>query len=190
VFDLVRQYPKRMVQFYWINPTDKNIIEKINDAYTEYHFKGLKLHQCITKFDINSENMREIVKWAEEKEMPIFIHLCSKKDAIAMIELTKNHKDVNFIIGHLIGLEIFVESVLNQPNVFFDISCYQIVSEAKIKLAIEKLGYDRIIMGSDTPYGKENLKEIISLVHRLNLPDYEKEMILGGNLQNIVKINL
>jgi uncharacterized protein len=189
VFDLVRQYPNRMIQFYWANPEDNNVIEKLNEAYIKYHYRGLKLHQCITNFDIKSESMNAIVKWAEEKEMPVFIHLCSKKDVIAMVEFIRTHENVNFIIGHLIGLEIFIDCPPKQPNVFFDISCYQIVSEAKIKLALEMFGHERIVMGSDTPYGEENLKEIISLVQKLNLSDSEKEMILGGNLQKILKID-
>jgi len=189
VYDLVRQYPNRMIQFYWVNPKDNNVIEKLNDAYIKYHYKGLKLHQCITNFDIKSESMREIVKWAEEKDMPVFVHLCSKKDVIAMVDFIKNHENVNFIIAHLIGLELFIDCLPKQPNVFFDISCYQIVSEAKIKLAIERFGHERIVMGSDTPYGEENLKEIISLVNKLNLTDSDKEMILGGNLQKILKID-
>lgn len=188
VFNLVRQYPNRIIQFYWVNPKVRNVIEKINDSYKKYNFRGLKIHQCITRFDIKSENMQAIVEWAEDKEMPIFIHLYSKKDAIAMVKFAKNHEKVNFIIGHLIGLEVFIDLGLRQSNLFFDISCYQIISEAKIKLAIEKFGYERIIMGSDTPYGKENLKQIISLVHNLNLSDLEKEMILGGNLQRLLRI--
>lgn len=188
VYDLVRQYPNRIIQFYWVNPGEKNIIEKINSCYDKYNFRGLKLHQGITKVDLKSENMQAIAKWAEEKEMPIFIHLCSKKDAIAMVKFANCHKKVNFIIGHLIGLEVFIEAGLEQSNVLFDISCHEIVPERKIKLAIEKFGHERIIMGSDTPYGKDNLKQIIACIHRLNLSDSEKDLILGGNLQRLLKI--
>lgn len=188
VFDLVRQYPNRIIQFYWVNPEGKNVIEKINSYYKKYNFRGLKLHQGITKVDLKSENMHAIAKWAEEKEMPIFIHLCSKKDAKAMVEFANRHKRVNFIIGHLIGLEVFIEAGLEQSNVLFDISCYQIVPEIKIKLAIEKFGYERIIMGSDTPYGKDNLKQIIARVQGLDLSDSERNLILGGNLQKLLNL--
>lgn len=118
VFDLVRQYLNRIIQFYWVNPEEKNVIEKINSHYNKYNFRGLKLHQGITKVNFKSENMQAIAKWAEEKEMPIFIHLCSKKDAVAMVEFVKCHKRVNFIIAHLIGLEVFIDADFEQSNVF------------------------------------------------------------------------
>lgn len=44
-------------------------------------------------------------------------------------------------------------------------------------------------MGSDAPYGNDNLKQIIARVLRLNLSDSEKDLILGGNLQKLLKIN-
>ena len=106
-----------------------------------------------------------------------------------MVEFVNCHKRVNFIIAHLIGLEVFIDAGFEQSNVFFDISCYQIVSEIKIKLALEKFGHEKIIMGSDTPYGKDNLKQIIDRVLRLSLSDSEKDLILGGNLQKLLKIN-
>lgn len=188
VYNLVKQQPNRIIQFYWINPCENNIIDKLNIAYENYNFKGIKLHQCIHKFDLKNDYMSEISDWAREKDMPIFIHLRTKKDAFAMVELIKKHPNTKFIIAHLIGLEVFINSRIDFSNVYFDTSCPQIVSKYKIALSIEKFGAEKIVMGSDTPNGKENLKSIISTIQELGLSDMQKELILGKNMQNLLKL--
>ncbi|MBC2582258.1 amidohydrolase family protein [Clostridium sp. DJ247] len=187
-YNLVKQHTDRMIQFYWVNPCEKDIINKIDVNYKKYKFKGIKLHQCITKFDLREGYMHEISEWAGQKGMPIFIHLCTKKDAFDMVELIRKHKNTKFIIAHLIGLEVFIDAKIDASNVFFDISCPQIVTKNKIVLAIEKFGAERIIMGSDTPYGRDNLRNAIYRIQELELSDLQKELILGKNIQQLLKI--
>ncbi|MGE5396048.1 MAG: hypothetical protein ACM3MK_00780, partial [Chitinophagales bacterium] len=45
VFDLVKQYPDRIIQFYWVDPNEKNALEKLDSCYKRFNFKGLKIHQ-------------------------------------------------------------------------------------------------------------------------------------------------
>ncbi|WP_026884934.1 amidohydrolase family protein [Clostridium akagii] len=188
VYNLVKQQPDRIIQFYWVNPCEKNIIDKINVNYKNYNFKGIKLHQCINKFDLKEGYMNEISEWAREKEMPIFIHLCTKKDTFDMVELIKKHTNTKFIIAHLIGLQVFINSQIDISNIYFDISCPQIVPKNKIVPAIEKFGAEKIIMGSDTPNGRENLKNAITNIQELGLSDIQKELILGKNMQKLLRI--
>jgi predicted TIM-barrel fold metal-dependent hydrolase len=44
------------------------------------------------------------------------------------------------------------------------------------------------VLGSDTPFGKDNLKKNIQRVNRLNIPAEEKDLILGKNMQKLLKI--
>jgi predicted TIM-barrel fold metal-dependent hydrolase len=188
VYNLVKQYPDRIIQFYWIDPAEKNILTKLDEKYKLYNFKGIKLHQCINKFNLKESYMHEIAQWAGIKGLPIFIHLTSKKDVVNMIQLISQHKNTNFIIGHLIGLEVFIESNVVFPNVFFDISCPQLVPKTKILSCIRKFGAEKVIMGSDTPYGKNNLSSVISNVQNLSLTSHEKDLILGDNMRELLKL--
>lgn len=189
VFSLVRQAPQRIFQFFWVNPNDKNVVDKIEDKYALWNFKGIKLHQCWHKFSLQNENIGPIIKWAENKGLPVFIHLASRQDALDMVRLVNRHSDACFIIAHMIGMEVFSQAELQNKNVYFDMSGGQLIPQKKLLIAIEKFGAEKILMGTDTPYGIDNLKNAIARVHDLPLSEEEKRSILGGNLQRILGLN-
>jgi len=53
--------------------------------------------------------------------------------------------------------------------------------------AIEHFGANRIILGSDTPYGENNLKLNIERVKILNIPSEQRDLILGGNIKKLLE---
>ena len=59
-----------------------------------------------------------------------------------------------------------------------------------MKYAIDNLGADRIMLGSDTPWDKGSLENNIARIGRLNIDSTEKERILGGNIADILKLKL
>ena len=59
-----------------------------------------------------------------------------------------------------------------------------------MKYAIDNLGADRIMLGSDTPWDKGSLENNIARISRLNIDSTEKERILGGNIADILKLKL
>lgn len=186
VFSLVKQAPHRIFQFYWVNPNDKNVRDKIEDRYNQWSFKGIKLHQCWHKFSLQEESIGQIVRWAANKELPVFIHIGSQQDAVDMVQLINKHQDTCFIIAHMIGMEVFSRVELQNKNVYFDLSGGQLIPQQKMLTAIDKFGPGKILMGTDTPYGIENLKNTIARINALSLSKDEKNMILGGNFQKIL----
>jgi len=59
-----------------------------------------------------------------------------------------------------------------------------------LKYAIDNLGADRIMLGSDTPWDKDSLENNIARINRLNINSTEKERILGENTMDILKLKL
>lgn len=180
------KYPDRIIQSYWVNPCSDSFIENLYKKYDLWKFQSLKLHQCFHNFKTDSVELHNIAKFAEEKKLPIFIHLYSNKNAMQLIDIIKNYSDTNFIIAHMIGLEEFIEYGKRIENIFFDISPTPLISTHRIYKAINNFGAESIILGSDTPFGKNNLKNNIKRVCKLNLSDDKKEMILGNNLKRIL----
>ena len=43
-------------------------------------------------------------------------------------------------------------------------------------------------MGSDTPYGKDNLRNNIDRIKNLDISTEEKDLILGENIRKLLKI--
>lgn len=183
VYKLSRQYPDRIIQFFWMNPNISNVIEELEDKYRKWNFKGIKMHQCIDSFDSDSWMMYSVAEFAREKNIPLFIHLYMKADVVRFLKFVKDNSKTNFVIAHLIGLEIFEKADLKIQNVYFDISPAQMTSENRIMKAIDLFGADHVMLGSDTPYGIDNLKKNIEKVNRLKISQEQKELILGKNMQ-------
>ncbi len=94
---------------------------------------------------------------------------------------------VKVIIPHLGllngGYHAFVEhGVWDKPNVFADTA---LASSYEIKDYIDNFGYDRILLGSDFPFGdpEQELSKVLSL----SIPQEKKEMILRNNLKHLLK---
>lgn len=178
----------RVIQFYWADIRRKDLIDDLDFKLNSWSFRGIKLHQSCQPFRIRSDRFRELAEYAFSKDLPVFIHLHSKSEVSDFIAESAVLKTV-FITGHLIGLEIFTGNRHKVgENVFFDISCPQLVSLGMIKNVLKVFGRERIILGSDTPYGRNNLNLVISHVGKLGLSERETAMILGENLRNILKL--
>ena len=188
IFKISSESEGRVIQFFWANPLKDGIIDEIESGHNAWKFKGLKLHQGSHSFNIKSSAFLDIAKLAEIKGIPVFIHLYSKKEVSDFIQISGNFKTA-FIIGHLIGQEIFTRLKKEvSDNVYFDISCPPLVSFDRIKKAVNDFGPGRIIMGSDTPYGTDNIGEIISRVRRLKITRHQCDLISGDNIRDLLNL--
>ena len=121
--------------------------------------------------------------------MPLFIHLYNDEDVKQIIEYKRKHPNLKLIIAHLFGLEHFINENLIDNNLYFDISPLQLISNRRIMNAIHYLGAKQILFGTDTPYGgKDNLLKSINRIKNLELSEEEKNMILGMNMNRLLKI--
>ena len=188
IYGLTRKLPDRVIQFYLITDNSRNIVQELEGKYSDWGFKGLKIHQCWYTISVDSIIFCDTANWAEKHGLPIFIHLESDKEVKKLIEYKRLHPQLKIIIGHLFGLELFIESRNKFENLYFDISTYQVTSDYRVLKAIEYFGADKIILGSDTPYGKDNLKKNIERVKNLPLNQDEKGKILGLNLKELLNI--
>jgi hypothetical protein len=188
VYELTQKLPDRVIQFYLITDINQDIYQELEKKYADWKFKGIKIHQCWYKISINSKIFYNTANWAEKNDLPIFIHLGSDREVKKMIEYKRSHPKLKIIIGHLFGLELFIKSKTKFENLFFDISTYQVTSNYRVLKAIEYFGVDKILLGSDTPYGKDNLKKNIVRLEKLPLNRGEKNNILGMNLKELLKI--
>jgi hypothetical protein len=184
---LQQELPDNVINVYWINPLEGDCIEKMDRFYTLNGFKMVKLHQCWTPFEISSKCSIEIIKWAANKNLPIFIHLFSNKEVISFAEVANRFNDVTFIVGHMIGFNT-MSGMLQNENVYFDISAPQLYSEEILKSAIDKVGCHRLILGSDSPYGIDNLEKNIKRLKKLLLTENQIKIICGENIMRILQL--
>jgi len=187
VHNLKTKCPNRVIQFLWITTKIPNPVDYLSQKFGDWKFHGVKLHQCWEKFSIDSPFFISVAEWAEKNGVPLFIHLWSDRDVIKLIQYKKQHKNLKLIIGHLFGLELFIEKKFEDENLYFDISTFQVISTYRLLKAIKIFGSEKILLGSDTPYGKNNLHKNISRINSLNIGAREKSMILGENMRDLLK---
>lgn len=186
VFSLKQEAPERIKQFYWLT---KKIWSQIDDDYYKMKFEGIKIHQCWDYFKVNSQWFDDVIKWSITHDLPIFIHLYSYNDVHQLIRVIKKYPDAKIIIAHFFGLEIYMnEDKKIYSNVYFDISNMYFVSGVRIIKAINYFGSQRIVLGSDTPYGVDALGRTISLIRDLDINSKSKDDILGENMRLLLNI--
>lgn len=96
--------------------------------------------------------------------------------------------DLTLIVPHCGMLggnpEDFLQAFRHAPTVFFDTA---LAASATIVRFVRALGPERLIFGSDVPFGR--MKSEVSKVLGLDLPYREKEMILSKNIARLAKLD-
>jgi predicted TIM-barrel fold metal-dependent hydrolase len=184
---MAQECPERILNTYWVNPADADCIRKMEDFRKNHSFCMIKMHQCWTEFDMNDAGVVKVIEWAEENGTPVFIHLKSKIQVKKFISFIKEYPGVTFILAHLIGIDEFDRTV--GGNVYFDISCPLIHSVKMLKRAFDNFGAKRILLGSDAPYGSDNMALAIRQMQEAGMNDCEIELVCSENIRKILNIN-
>jgi uncharacterized protein len=188
VYELTQKCPQRVLQCVWITTQCGNPGNYLDQKLEEWAFKCVKIHQVWEKTPIESSFFQDVAGWAESNQIPLFIHLSSDAEVSKLIRYKKEHKLLKIIVAHLFGLEQFIREDIKDDNLFFDISSLQYTSTLRVNKAIQHFGSNRVLLGSDTPYGQKNLKLNIERVNSLGIPDSDKQRILGANLMELLSL--
>jgi len=73
-------------------------------------------------------------------------------------------------------------------DIYFDTSfCFSRIPKPLMAAIIKKHGTDRILFGSDSPWG--DMEKEIRLIDSLELPQKDYDMIMGGNAERLLFLN-
>ena len=187
VYDIKKSTNGRVIQFVWITTRMQNPIEYLDKNLLNWHFQGVKLHQCWDKFSIDSDFFKEVTLWTEKNNLPLFVHLGSDLEVKKIISYKKDHPKLKLIVAHLFGLELFIKENFRDNNLYFDLSSPQLVSTKRLMNAVRFVGATNVTIGSDSPYGKNNLQKNINRISKLEISEKDKELILGENINQILR---
>lgn len=185
VWQMAEQLPNRIINAYWVNPLESDYMDKMVQFHKDQGFKLIKLHQCWTNFDIGSRDCEELFQWALKNQLPVFIHLLSMRQVQEFTRVANRFRENVFIVAHMIGVEYMSKRLTNE-NVYFDLSAPQLYSFSMLKEAYSSFGAKRLVLGSDTPYGKDNIPKVKERLHQLALSEKEQALIMGLNILGIL----
>jgi predicted TIM-barrel fold metal-dependent hydrolase len=192
--EVKRTAPGRIFPFVRINPhLQENALTSIHSAVTNDGFHGVKVHPRNEAFPINSEDLSyPIAEAAVKLRVPLLIHT-GEPDTYGFAQptlvgdLADTFPDLTLIVGHM-GKRLVEDAILVArwfENIILETSFR---SHRDIERAVRRVGADRVVYGSDMPFGVPEVEMLKVRVSGIT-PD-EKEMVLGGNMARILNLEM
>lgn len=180
IAEIVRRHPGRFIGFAKHDPVNEKgrIRSMLLHECRQLGLRGLKLHVTPTP---------EVLDTVAELGIPILWH----PGRVAMFaEAAAAYPTVDFILAHL-GSDLSsdwrehaaaIEMARRYPNVYLDTG--GTVLTRYLEQAIQELGPEKIIFGSDEPEVDCRLE--IFKIRMLKLSPRQEALILGGNMQRLL----
>lgn len=184
----IERYPERFLGWVAVNPLMAGSVEEAKLYLNKPGFIGVKAHPFMHEYSI--KELDPIAAMCETKGVPMIIHLSSEPDCYKY--LPEKYPELKLIYAHA-GLPFWKKLwkyVQHQPNVFVDTSS-DYLNASIVKKVVESLGYRKVLYGCDGPYGMTKFNDYDytakkSWVVSLQIPDNEKDYILGKNFLSLI----
>lgn len=155
VFAAAEEAPDRLFAYIAVNP-DRQSPEEMRAEMERFMekpaFCGVKVHPFYHQYDIRKlENICQILAPLHK---PLLVHMdFNAYDGI--LELADRHPQVNFILAHCAFpyFDLIWPEIWKRKNLYVDISSGCYVDSRTARKATIALGPERILYGSDGPYG-------------------------------------
>ena len=192
ISEAMKKAPNKIFGFIRVNPHFlEHALSSIQDGVKHKGFKGIKLHPRNEAFPINSEELVfPIAELASKLKVPLLFHTgdpdtCGFAQPTLVGDLADTYPEVTIIVGHM-GKRLYEDAILVArwfDNIILETSFH---TPREIGRAVERVGADRVVYGSDMPFGIPEIS--IMSVRLCKISEKEKELILGLNMARILGI--
>jgi predicted TIM-barrel fold metal-dependent hydrolase len=185
-----REYPDRLVPFMRLHPYFEE--EAVADVarYAAEGAVGIKLHSRMDGgFALNDPVLiRPILREAEKHRLLILFHTGEMHFSMPGLlwDVALDYPHLRFICGHMGGWDGFQEALAmtkRVSNVWLDTTL--IWPPNLVQHAVQAVGADRIVYGSDSPYIPVGA-EVEKIMKWANISDEDSDLILGRNMERIL----
>lgn len=180
------KYPKRIIGFGRVNPNfGRQAVREVERCFAEYGLKGLKLHPDWDQFPADSKLVYPLLEVCQHFNAAVFSHSGgSSSHPMRFLNLAEAFPNLKIVLlhagyGHISDA---VNCAKRVPNLYLETAGQFAFA---LNAAIRALGHERIMYGSDFPYGPFEMR--LSVITTIpGLSDEAKEMILGRNLAGLL----
>lgn len=194
--DFCKEHEGRFYLLAWIRPNFETPSKEFCDLIKKNlkYIKGLKMHPYCSRMRIDDPKVEPYLSLAEELHLPILVHTAiDDYSSILHLEAAaKKHPNLTFIAAHMelyTDHDCTIEVMKRNPNIYCDTAWVEMKDAAR---AIEEVGKERVLFGSDTPLdGKTTLDEAIYQNYFHNVENLDEEsyaLLMGGNAKRIFRI--
>ena len=141
----------------WANPRLPGYVEETRRFLDHPRFLGVKLHPLLDGYHPNDPIVHPLYELVVERDLPVLIHCghpiftlpWSIEEAIVAFPAAK------VILGHMghgniVYINASIDIAERNPNVYLETSGMPM--HTKIREAVERVGADRVLYGSDAPF--------------------------------------
>lgn len=195
VFNAVRENPDRFLGWVFVNPKGKcDQVAELETYKNEKGFIGVKAHPFWHHF--TPIELLPVAERLAQIGKPLIIH-CGFGEEGNFGALLRRAPDLKLILAHT-GFPEYSDTwkaVLPWKNVYLDLSQTSYVSERATREAVSYLGADRLIFGTDGPYGfhdeqgRYDYGFIKRRIERLFPEEIVRRKLLGENFANIAGLS-
>ena len=160
-------------------------------TYQARGFVGLKLHPSRHEYALTSNQAEAVLDFCEENEIPVLTHADesdSRCGPTAIDRVATRHPALVLVVGHacLFSSREVVAVAENHPHVYLELSVNY--EAAKLEDTIDRLGCERLLLGSDAPLHHPSV--MVQRVKVVGLSDEEEDMILCQNARRLYRLAL
>jgi len=173
--------------------TDKFSTEETINAIDSYKkIIGVKFHPSFDRDTVMNKVWDKLFNYLNNNQKIVLIH-CGRYLKMAnykyALKRASMNPDLTFILAHMGGNDLnmsknAIRDAVNLPNVYFDTA--NVRTPLIIKEAVSNLGSERILFGSDYPWGScySNAYTILDS----EISENAKIGILGRNLEKVIEM--
>lgn len=189
IADACAEFPNRLYAFARLHPWyGEQALDLLERAFTDFVcFKGLKLHPVSTIAHPSGKDTQRLVKKAAEHSAPTLFH-CGDEPMttpLAIEPLAAACPDATIILGHMGGYyhaDEAIEVAERQSNIVLETSAFPY--PYKIREAVERVGANRVIFGSDGPVCSPPIE--VEKVRLAGLTETDERRVLGDNAAELI----
>ena len=186
--EAVSRFPDRLIAFARLNPSYRREAEEaLRRAVSELGFRGVKLHPTTTLAHPAHEPTVAQLQQAAELGIPALFH-CGDDPYTTPQAIAAGARlapETAVVLGPM-GGDFHVDDALamgeRHPNLYLETSARPYPS--KIAAAVERVGAERVMFGSDGPGCNPRLE--VEKVRMLGLGRDAEGLVLGGNATRLL----
>jgi len=165
---------------------------------------GVKIYPTLHYVKPNDRKLDPLYRWAAENRGVVIVHtgcdpgvwelprMCRFARPSLVAEAAKRHPDTVFIVAHMGSYSALMPGIFFQEaleaaaldNVYLDTSA---VDPFFVEAAVERIGYDKLLFGSDYPYMVGlDIRDAVKAIKALGISEEAKRAILSGNAERLL----